>query len=400
MIYQKEGYGVKIGFSSLFVSKGMGISMMLLMFQDMEVMSFSDNYTDVVIYNENMLPKELLYEIVDTSQFNSKNQFYANNRYAIANWLSSRVLTLQRRNSKAILNSCRYSQSVSAREKICISCRAVSVRDSYWLKREDEDITWDSVNVRKNKLSDVVLDIALKGFTISLNNNDFMNPEISTCGVSAKSWLRKDGKLYLVKSTNEYANSVWKELLASKILDCFNVNNLQYFPYDYKGMSCSICECMADEEVSVVSAYSVLGMFGFDEEEFYNYVKEHFSTDYYKMIIVDYIIANTDRHDENWGFYMDNNTMELVGLHKLYDHDNSFDEMFHHHIPCLTMPGFNMFDACKYALTYVDIQLTGEIDLGWFGDFDYLASKFLERLKDVGVRFHIIDNKIKSIYGD
>ena len=36
---------------------------------------------------------------------------------------------------------------------------------------------------------------------------------------------------------------------------------------------------------------------------------------YYKTIVVDYLIANRDRHEGNWGFYMNNKTGKIVGMH-------------------------------------------------------------------------------------
>lgn len=45
---------------------------------------------------------------------------------------------------------------------------------------------------------------------------------------------------------------------------------------------------------------------------------------YLKMQIADYIINNNDRHEQNWGFFMDNRTGKFTGFCPLFDHDHAF----------------------------------------------------------------------------
>ena len=42
-------------------------------------------------------------------------------------------------------------------------------------------------------------------------------------------------------------------------------------------------------------------------------------------MIVDYLCSNPDRHLQNWGVYYNPDTMEIKGLHPLFDHNNAFD---------------------------------------------------------------------------
>ena len=45
---------------------------------------------------------------------------------------------------------------------------------------------------------------------------------------------------------------------------------------------------------------------------------------YLEMQIADYILNNNDRHEQNWGFLMENVTGKLTGLCPLFDHDHAF----------------------------------------------------------------------------
>ena len=42
------------------------------------------------------------------------------------------------------------------------------------------------------------------------------------------------------------------------------------------------------------------------------------------MCVCDYVFGNTDRHFENWGFIVDNNTNEIISFAPLYDHNQAF----------------------------------------------------------------------------
>ena len=43
-----------------------------------------------------------------------------------------------------------------------------------------------------------------------------------------------------------------------------------------------------------------------------------------EMQIADHILNNPDRHEQNWGFFMENRTGKLTGFCPLFDHDQAF----------------------------------------------------------------------------
>ena len=47
---------------------------------------------------------------------------------------------------------------------------------------------------------------------------------------------------------------------------------------------------------------------------------------YYMMNILDYLVGNTDRHWENWGLLVDNETNQPVRLHDLMDFNRAFQQ--------------------------------------------------------------------------
>ena len=45
---------------------------------------------------------------------------------------------------------------------------------------------------------------------------------------------------------------------------------------------------------------------------------------YYGMNILDYLTGNTDRHPENWGFFVDNATNKYISLYPVMDFNQCF----------------------------------------------------------------------------
>ena len=72
---------------------------------------------------------------------------------------------------------------------------------------------------------------------------------------------------------------------------------------------------------------------------------------YYGMNILDYLIGNTDRHPENWGFLVDNQTNEYLSLYLIMDLNKSFESYD-------TMDGAN----CQTVLPKRQTQREAAID--------------------------------------
>ena len=101
------------------------------------------------------------------------------------------------------------------------------------------------------------------------------------------------------------------------------------------------------------------------------------------MCIVDYLIANRDRHGGNWGLYYNPDTMELVSTHPLYDHNNAFDiEWINNPDADYQFNDMTIRQAANYAVKKCDIKITEEIQRS-----DFLTDRqykcFMERAKEL-----------------
>lgn len=246
----------------------------------------------------------------------------------IKSYLSSRLLSLLRDNAKQIYTAFQLPQidSIDNRVNICIRCKGVSIQDSYWVKDDDEDVDWRDINIRQNKLSDIT-ELSLSGFSPIIATNSIC-PELTTKGLFRKGWIHIGDSLYLLKSdkTSDYVNTKM-EVLASDILGCFG-NRLESVSYvgDIKNTMdgpayVSICKNFVGEEYSFVEAWEVMEYCKRRGINFREYTLRRWGSIFASIPVLDYIIINTDRHTQNYGFLMDNDTGVIEKIAPMFDYN-------------------------------------------------------------------------------
>lgn len=312
---------------------------MLLMMKDIPVMEINLNTGVYTILNNNLLPFTMKdrFRFVDSSldlntQYGRTQLIIAlnNNHDVVVNWLANRVLLLSRANAKWIYNAIGIEQLDSNEEKAKFSvlCRSVSLLDSYWLKFDSDDMTWDDVDIRKNPLNETIAQIALHGKSLTLQGS-ILSPELTTHGAYAKAWRRySDGSLWLHKLGAHGNTESRIEVMCSNLLDKMNVDHVRYIEKEDDGKYVCACPCITTEDLAILDGIdfnSYCNTHGINPD------KEMLRIDadsIYKMWQVDYLISNRDRHGQNWGFYYDVNTMKIIKCHPLFDHNNAFDTEF------------------------------------------------------------------------
>jgi len=252
-------------------------------------------------------------------------------------WASSRTLSIGRSYAKEILNSLRLSQT--NRFAVCKACRGLSLEDSYWIRQDGDEKIWEEVNLFHNPLTLFVTEISLSGTNIHYSaeaaaQRNIHTPELTTLGASAKGWIRHGDRLFLHK-VGKY------EIPADQILTALDIPHIHYQISSKEEIATYLTEerkewiegvgeavvnseLFTSEEISLVTFEefqifcSHYGLNPYSEAE---KIDREF---YLKMQIADYILNNNDRHEQNWGFLMENKTGKLTGFCPLFDHDHAF----------------------------------------------------------------------------
>lgn len=300
-------------------------------------------------------------------------------------WCAGRVLTLDRKYAKEILNSIGMSQVVTDREraKIALSYRCLSLTDVFWVRRAGENITFSDVNLYENHLENTFIDISLRGKQYSVQN-EALARDLSTNGCFPKAWRRMEDGFWLLKDGD--ADAVERELLASQICRCFDVDQVLYERDYFDGEKVSISKNFTSEDFSIVSMENFEIYAANQEINAKEAVLKLDAKNYYMMNVVDYLMGNTDRHWGNWGMLVDNRTNQPVSLHKLMDFNQSFlsyDTIEGANCQTLFGKRETQKEAAMEAVRKIGLNQINEVERSCFSELPQYYEMFCKRLEVV-----------------
>lgn len=336
-----------------------------------------DSGGHVRIVSEQFMPYDLYLEEEDDidTLVNNLNNFY--------HWCASRVLSLDRKYAKAILNSIGAVQAVTDRDRamISLSYHCVSLTDVFWVKQKEEELSFSDINLYQHSLNEAIVEISLRGRQMTVTNRE-LAPDLSTKGYFPKAWIRKENGFRLLKDGG--AKTVFRELLASQICQCFDVKQVIYRSCFYDGQEVTESELISSMEYSLVSKMA-FDIYAVNHDlDTLDVCRALDPAAYYGMNILDYLTGNTDRHPENWGFLIDNSNNRYVSLYPLMD----FNQCFHSYdtlegANCQTVLPRKMTqrEAAIEAVEKIGLRQVREVDMSVFGEHADWAKMFEKRLE-------------------
>lgn len=267
----------------------------ILMYKENEVALIENNIL-LKVLNKDLLPIIMLNE--GEGSFES--------------WLQTRVIDTHRTNSRQVRR--RLSLKTEVPNEIVIKSRAVSITDSYWLKWNNEIITFKEV---RDKLSDGLNAVALYGNIDEINfNMDDITPELTNIGSFEKCWKNVDDNWYMIKKGSIKEN--FAEVLTSEIGIELGFNVVLYKAID-------------DGKLVICKDFTNNGEVDF--EPMYSFVKDYWEIDdsveiieqlgyiddFLNITFLDALCYNIDRHTFNFGFLRKDG--EIIGLAPNFDNN-------------------------------------------------------------------------------
>ena len=352
-----------------------------IMHMEKTVAEISDT-GEAKIINEQFMPYDLYLDEeeadfdIDT-RLNNLNNFY--------HWCASRVLSLDRKYAKEILNSIGAAQAVTDRDRadISLSYHCVSLTDVFWVKKAGENVTFQQLNLYDNSLNEAVVEISLKGRQMTVTNQE-LAPDLSTKGCFPKAWIRDEEGFRLLKDGDK--DVVGRELLASRICQCFDIRQVKYEEYYFEG------ELVTQSSLVTSKKYSMVSKMAFDVyacNHDLNTVEVCKALDpetYYGMNILDYLTGNTDRHPENWGFLIDNDTNRYISLYPVMDFNQcflSYDNLDGANCQTVLPERMTQREAAVEAVRQIGLRQVREMDMSSFGSRKKEAEMFCKRLEEL-----------------
>lgn len=249
-------------------------------------------------------------------------------RKALNEWWTDRSIPASR---SGVRNALEYL-NISNTKMLLVRCFGLSLSDQYWIKPQNEDITWDAINFFNNPFSEDIGDV-LFGTPKNMEGFDFSSPDNTSDGCLKKRWKLINGKRCLVKGGSDLARQQpFNEVIATKIMERLGIPHVAYELIWDSGSPYSVCEDFVTADTELVSAWRILQTQKKPNnvsvyQHFVNCCQELGVTDIVKsldrMLVLDYIIANEDRHLNNFGLLRNAETLEWIGFAPIYDSGSS-----------------------------------------------------------------------------
>ena len=215
------------------------------------------------------------------------------------------------------------------------------------------------------------MDVALRGHQMTVTNAHLLANDLSTGGCYPKAWVRREDGVYLYKDGGQ--DAVEREVLASKICRCFDCHQVLYEQGMFENEPVSISKIMTSQRYSLVT-YAAYDVYCTNHD--WNTLDKILELDahgYYMMNILDYLVGNTDRHWENWGLLVDNETNQPIRLHDLMDFNRAFQQYD-------TLDGANCLTVGKRHLSQREaaMEAAKEIGVRQIYDIEYMILEKME----------------------
>ncbi len=240
-------------------------------------------------------------------------------RFEIHAWLEDRKAYKHNRHLRQLMMDC----GCETTEGFIKITHAASINDSFWVREEEEPVTWKDISFYRNDFNDTISKLAFEGLGLYGLQMSSTSPELTTDGSFRKCWKKEGGEIYLYKRGISGAGNAglepYCEALASEIVHRADPTSVAYSVLKLHGETATKCKAFTDEEVGFVPLRKLVDRNSSLEElkEFFDHLacREQFQ----RILVLDAVIFNVDRHLGNIGVLVDNNTQKILGIAPNFD---------------------------------------------------------------------------------
>lgn len=260
---------------------------------------------ELTVYNEKLLP--LFLKNVSSGDM----------------WLERRAIDSHRANSRLLKKALRMSEKDDL--STVIQANGATITDNYWIREPGSKLKYADISFDYNYFKKLTAKSAAK---LALNGNSSSFNYVARCSASPvaeltntgsfeKCWRNVDNHWWLYKSANK--NESFSEVFISNLCREIGVNCAVY----EKDKNCVKSLDFTEGKMNFEPAFSFMG----DEEDYFKVIgklKEicpKAIPDYIKLIFLDALVFNPDRHTANFGLLRDKKSGMLLGLAPCFDHN-------------------------------------------------------------------------------
>lgn len=203
---------------------------------------------------------------------------------------------------------------------------ALSLVDTCWVRPFGSKLCWEEVSLYTHEFNEVVAKTAFEG---GLHGRELSttSPEYGTDGSFAKCWIRENGIIRMLKRGSTGVSNAgmepYSEYYASQLVHAFTEECVDYDLRSVSGSICSVCDIFTSEKFGYLPYASVEPGNSSVKTVLNKAAGYGLEDKFRRMFVIDAVIMNEDRHKNNFGFLVDNDSQEIVDMALLFDHNVS-----------------------------------------------------------------------------
>lgn len=227
-------------------------------------------------------------------------------------WLASRAIDTHRTNWRLLKKALRLETADKA--QIALAVNAATVTDRYWFRPEGSTAKYEDIRFKENYFDS----LALRGDPNGFSHKPSRTPELTNTGSYEKCWRLIDGAWWIYKSENQ--NEMFSELFICKLGEKLGLD-MAHYELDGEYIRSKNFTDGTDLNFEPISSLM-------DENDDYNdcfdtiYAISHaLAEQYLRIVWLDTVCYNMDRHTENFGFLRDVHIGAIVSMAPNYDNN-------------------------------------------------------------------------------
>ena len=268
------------------------------------------NITGTIMSEDKVIATVKNGEITDFDE--SLIPLYLKRTRDVEGWLASRAIDAHRTNSRLLKRALRLHTTDDAQTALAVN--AATVTDRYWFRPEGSVARYEDVRFKENYFDS----LALRGDPNGFSHKPSRTPELTNTGSFEKCWRLIDGEWWMYKSGNQ--NEYFSELFVSVLGEKLGLD-IAHYEMDGEYIRTKDFTCGATVNFEPISSLMDGNEDYSDCFDAIHAIDPVLAEQYLKIIWLDTICYNMDRHTGNFGFLRDLNSGKILSMAPNFDNN-------------------------------------------------------------------------------